>query len=75
MLGLDQKTLRPLSPGADDGSVDTDEQDENERIDRERLAWTCKFQIFSAALKSTTYFSVDCYIFDRRCESVPINPT
>ena len=41
MLGLDQKTLRPLSPGADDGSGDSDGQDENERLDRERLAWTC----------------------------------
>lgn len=57
MLGLDQKTLRPLSPGADDGSGDTDEQDENERIDRERLAWTCKFQILSAALKYTTKYN------------------
>lgn len=42
MLGLDQKTLRPISPGADDGSGDPDDQDENEKIDRERLAWTCE---------------------------------
>ncbi|KAI5118828.1 hypothetical protein M0805_009406 [Coniferiporia weirii] len=40
MLGLDQKTLRPLTPGVEDKSGKADEPGENERLDRERLAWT-----------------------------------
>ncbi|KAL5480780.1 hypothetical protein ACEPAI_9720 [Sanghuangporus weigelae] len=50
MLGLDQKTLRPISPGVEDsGDRDNDAgtRSENERLDRDRLAWTY------------------CYIFDR----------
>lgn len=59
MLGLDQKTLRPITPGGDDfqlnekGRRECDEEDtmsENERLDRERLAWTCEFQYFNTEL-------------------------
>ena len=45
MLGLDQKTLRPYSPGVEDnGDKDNDAgtRGENERLDRDRLAWTCE---------------------------------
>ncbi|KAH8107514.1 hypothetical protein DFH11DRAFT_1732247 [Phellopilus nigrolimitatus] len=51
MLGLDQKTLRPITPSVEEDSSgivnDADKLLENERLDRERLAWTY------------------CYIFDR----------
>ena len=45
MLGLDQKTLRPLTPGMEDDENRTGEDgtmSENERLDRDRLAWTCE---------------------------------
>ena len=45
MLGLDQKTLRPVSPGGDRSNDDKSKEamSETERLDREVLAWTCKF--------------------------------
>jgi hypothetical protein len=48
MLGLDQKTLRPLTPSVDDEGVKSSEKDtltENYRLDRERLAWTCELWV------------------------------
>lgn len=45
MLGLDQKTLRPVTPGL--GGDETpltsgeDSASEREKLDREQLAWTC----------------------------------
>lgn len=43
MLGLDQKTLRPLTPGVEDGEAgEAGTLSENEKLDRDRLAWTCE---------------------------------
>ena len=71
MLGLDQKTLRPLTPGVEDD--DKAEEDgtlsENERLDRDRLAWTCEC-FMTVQLAVLTKLSSDCYIFDRRYASV-----
>ena len=44
LLGFDQKTLRPVSPGGDRNNDDKNREvmSESERLDREVLAWTCK---------------------------------
>lgn len=68
MLGLDQKTLRPVSPSGDrvHGDKNREVMSESERLDREVLAWTCKLRLGTDAENRGVDLSLDCYIFDRR---------
>ena len=70
MLGHDQKTLRPYALKSEESSNrNNDKKNEHERIDRDRLSWTCKasHDIYERTMNNPVLIiHVDCYMFDRR---------